>query len=124
MMAVRLLGLDVGEVRTGLAVSDELGITARPLKTVPTEKLAEELQRVLAEQEIRTVVVGRPRHLDGRLGEQARDITATIESIRAGVAAAFIYEDETGTTVAAKDHGGSDAEAARVMLQGYLDEHA
>lgn len=117
----RILGLDVGDARTGVAVSDELGLTARAVTTVSTDQLAAELKQYLAETEATTVVVGRPRHLDGSLGEQAARVDAVVEQLKLAAPAQYVYEDETGTTAAATD--GSDAEAARVMLQGYLDEH-
>ncbi len=121
----RLLGLDVGDRRTGIAVGDELGLTARAVKTVPTSELAAELARLRDEFGVAVIVVGRPRSLDGSLGRQAERIDAIVETRKAAVPASYVYEDETATTVAAAATGdGSDAAAARVMLQGYLDERA
>lgn len=127
----RLLGLDIGDRRTGIAVADELGLTARAVKTVPTAELAAELGRRRDEFGVAVVVVGRPRSLDGSLGRQAARIDAIVETLKAAVPAEYVYEDETATTVAAeaaaaqgRGGDGSDAAAARVMLQGYLDERA
>lgn len=118
----RILGLDVGDARTGLALSDELRITAVPHSVVPTTELAGTLKALTSEHGIRTIVVGRPRHLDGSIGEQAVKIDGIVEQLKLAVPAEYVYEDETGTTAEAASD--SDAEAARGMLQGYLDEHA
>lgn len=116
----RLIGLDIGTVRTGIAVSDELGITARPLETVPTEHLADRLQELVTKHQIETIVVGRPRSLDGSLGQQV-DVTENIVAqLEASIDVAFVYEDETGTTAESAD----DAGAACVMLQGFLAEQS
>lgn len=124
----RLLGLDLGDRRTGIAISDEIGLTARPVRTVETATLSAELRKLRDEFGPMTVVVGRPRSLDGSLGKQAERIDALVESLKMAVPGEYIYEDETGTTKAAAAAAGSrlgeDAEAARVILQGYLDEHA
>ena len=125
----RLLALDIGDRRTGIALSDELGLTARALSTVETSVLGETLAGLQSEHGVTTIIVGRPRSLDGSLGKQAERVDATVEQLKLAAPAAYIYEDETGTTVAAEaDADGSrlgmDAEAARVILQGYLNEHA
>lgn len=121
----RVLGLDIGDRRTGIAVSDELGLTARALETVETAVLPEALAKRQAEFGVGTIVVGRPRSLDGSLGQQAERIDAVVERLKPAVPAEYVYEDETGTTKAAEAQAdGSDAEAARVMLQGYLNEQA
>jgi putative Holliday junction resolvase len=121
----RLLALDIGERRTGIAISDELGLTARALETVETSALADSLKKLQAEQGVGTIIVGRPRSLDGSLGQQAEQVDATVEQLKLSVPAEYVYEDETGTTAAAEAQAdGSDAEAARVILQGYLNEHS
>ncbi len=118
----RVLGLDVGDVRTGVAVSDELGWTARPLVTVPTADLLKNLPELIKKYALERVVVGRPRHLSGGLGAQAEKVDEIVDWLKAELPVEFVYEDESGTTAAAP--GGTDEEAASVMLQGYLDEKA
>lgn len=121
----RLLALDIGDRRTGIAVSDELGLTARAVKTVETAQLPAAVAELRDEFGFDTVVSGRPRSLDGSLGKQAARVDAIVETLKAAVPAEYVYEDETATTVAAEAQAdGSDAEAARVILQGYLNEHA
>lgn len=121
----RLLALDIGDRRTGIAVSDELGLTARAVKTVETAQLPAAVAELRDEFGFDTVVSGRPRSLDGSLGKQAERVDAIVETLKVAVPAEYVYEDETATTAAAEAQAdGSDAEAARVILQGYLNEHA
>ncbi|MEX2043543.1 MAG: RuvX/YqgF family protein [Patescibacteria group bacterium] len=119
--ALKVVAIDLGAARSGLAISDDGGLVARPFKTVPTDRLADEL-RDLAEAGISRFVVGRPRTLEGELGKQAEWVDAQVERLKAAVPATYEYEDETGTTAEAASRGDdSDAGAARVILQGYLD---
>ncbi|MEX1112883.1 MAG: RuvX/YqgF family protein [Patescibacteria group bacterium] len=121
---MRIVAVDLGKARSGLAVSDEAGITARPLTTVPTDRLAEELGK-LVKGGISTVVVGRPRTLSGGLGPQAKWVEDQVSRLKLALPATFVYEDETASTTEAEAGGdGSDAAAARVILQGYLNERA
>ncbi|MEJ7660497.1 MAG: Holliday junction resolvase RuvX [Hymenobacter sp.] len=127
----RILALDVGDVRTGVAVSDELRMTTRALETVATARLASRLPELVSEYGAATVVVGRPRRLDGTLGSQAAKVEVLVAALRQRTAAHFVYEDETGTSKlagTAKSAGeaaaGHDAVAAAVILSGYLDERS
>jgi len=117
----RVLGLDIGTKRTGVAVSDELGLTARPLLTLPTDELAHSLPELLQANQAETIVVGRPRRVDGELGKQAEVTERIVTGLRETVNADWQYEDETATTISGD---GSDESAACVMLQGYLHERA
>ncbi len=123
----RILALDVGDVRTGVAVSDELRVTARALETVATAQLASRLPELVSEYGAATVVVGRPRNLDGTLGSQAAKVETLVAKLRQLSEAHFVYEDETGTSKLAEaaespenPAAGSDAAAAAVILSGYL----
>lgn len=58
---MKLLGLDIGDVWTGIAISDALGITSRPLKTVKTKELISALDEILQTQTVSTIVVGYPQ---------------------------------------------------------------
>lgn len=122
----RILALDVGDVRTGIALSDELGLTVRALETIPTGQLAVRLPQLVEEHQAFVIVVGRPRSLDGSVGAQVSKIEATIAALRPLTDARFEYEDETGSTKAAEAAGAadSDAAAAAEILRGYLAERA
>ena len=65
----RILAIDYGRKRTGLAVSDPLRIIANPLETVPTHTLMEVIKRYVAEHEVDLIVVGMPLQMDGRPAE-------------------------------------------------------
>lgn len=115
----RVLALDVGAARTGIAVSDELRLTARALETVPTDRLEGRLQELITEYSPVVLVVGRPRSLDGSLGQQVEATEKLVEQLQGTIELPFEYEDETGTT----PPSGDDAAAARAILEGYLSEH-
>lgn len=135
----RLLGIDVGEARIGLAISDELGMLAHPLETVkvkegnPIRHVAE----VIAREKIALAVIGLPRNMNGTYGpaaEKAREFAAKLQKEAPGVAVKFW--DERLTTVAAQKQlheAGRNAKnsravidqaAAVLILQGYLDSQA
>jgi putative Holliday junction resolvase len=81
---MRSLGLDIGDKRTGVAVSDAQGILASPLTVIASEgesALIEEILRLAEEYEADCVVIGLPRRLDGRLGEQANKVTALADEL-------------------------------------------
>lgn len=134
---MRALGIDCGEARVGVAVSDEDRRLALPLCTVPREKTveatAEAVARAVADRAIDTVVVGLPLRLDGSEGESARRARALGDAIGAAMGAAPIYWDERLTTAAAerslKATGLTgrerrrvvDQSAAAIILQGFLD---
>ena len=118
---MKTVAIDLGAARSGLAISDESGLLARPLKTVPTKELPDELRQLTADG-VSRFVVGRPRTLDGELGKQAAWVDTQVERLKVAAPANYEYEDETGSTAESAAHGDdSDAGAARVILQGYLD---
>jgi putative holliday junction resolvase len=131
----RVLGIDVGSVRIGLAVSDETHTLASPLATLPNDPrtLWRRLAREMQERQVSRVVIGLPRRLDGSEGEaagHARRFAAELER-RAPIVVEFW--DERFTTAAAERsliEGGVrrrrrreviDAVAAAVLLQSWLD---
>lgn len=67
---MKILALDIGDVWTGIAISDALGITTRPYKTVATEKLKAELQEICELEPIKTIVVGHPKTMKGTKSAQ------------------------------------------------------
>jgi putative Holliday junction resolvase len=116
----RVMALDIGTVRTGIAVSDELRLTTRALEVVSTDQLTSRLSELIAEFAPVVLVAGRPRSLDGSLGEQVRAVEAVVDGLRGAISLPIEYEDETGTT----PPSGDDAAAARAILEGYLSEHS
>jgi putative Holliday junction resolvase len=130
----RILGIDLGRARIGVAVSDELGMLAHPVETIPargdaTRRVAEIVQEKNAER----VVIGLPRHMNGSVGVGAAEALAFAEKLRACVACEVVTWDERMTTMAANralrdsgqksrnSRGVVDQVAAQMILQGYLD---
>jgi putative holliday junction resolvase len=136
MSGGRIMGLDPGERRIGVALSDELRLLATPLtilerrsRTVDFARIAE-LARA---HEVHEIVVGHPRTLGGEIGPQARRAERFADEVGRAVNVPVKLWDERYSTVEATermDRGGkrrpgrrprSDAAAAAVILQGYLD---
>ena len=135
--AGRVLGVDVGTVRVGVALSDPTGVLASPLETLRRAKDGSDLDRLAAlvvEHEVAEVVVGEPRHLSGASGASAQDARAYSEALADRIADVPVQLiDERLSTVTAAGHlreGGLDSRkqrpvidqaAAVVILQQYLD---
>jgi putative Holliday junction resolvase len=131
----RVLALDVGDRRIGVAVSDPLGITARPLTTLVRDRLRADLRAVAAlveEWEAACLVVGDPRLPSGDRGEQSEKVAAFVEALGPAVSVPIEMWDESFTTLAAaerrrerggraaRDRSAIDAEAAAVILEEWL----
>jgi putative Holliday junction resolvase len=118
---VKVLALDYGSARTGVAVSDPTGTLARPLETIArvgTPAGFDRLLAVIRAEEPETVVVGLPLTLRGEHGEQARETAGFVEALRARVDVPGETYDERFTSVLA---GGDDARAAAHLLSSYLE---
>ena len=133
---MRLLGLDVGDRRIGLALSDESATLASGLRTIVRAGLKKdlrELAELVSEHEVAEVVVGLPRKLDGSEGPQARKVLGFVEALKKALRIPVATWDERFTTVAAEHaliEGGVsrgrrkdlvDKVAAVLILQNYLD---
>jgi len=133
---LRALGLDVGERRIGVAVSDPDGTVAVPVTVVERKSEAEALGRIAAlirDHEVDRIVVGMPRSLDGSLGKQARAVQSFAESLKNCTDLPVVDWDERLSTLHAermmveagvkrrKRKGRLDSVAAAIILQGYLD---
>ena len=134
----RILALDIGDKRIGVAVSDELGLLARPLLTITRASKREDLERVtrlVTGHQAEHVVAGYPRSLSGDEGPQAQRVRRYVEALAAVLPVPIELWDERLTTVEAqrrlldagrrkpRDRGQLDAAAAAVILQDYLDAH-
>lgn len=136
---LRILGLDIGSKRIGLAVSDELGFTAQGLETLTCTSPEEDLKRIVAlvgDYGIQEIVVGMPYNMNGSEGPQAQKIKKMMERISSRVEVPVKEWDERLSTVAAErilleaDMSRSkrrkviDKVAAVIILQGYLDRQS
>ena len=130
----RILGIDLGRVRIGIAVSDELGMLAHPVETIPARgNAAARIAEIVREKNAERVVVGLPRHMNGSVGVGAAEALAFAEKLRGCVACEVVTWDERLTTMAANrvlrdsgqktrtSRGVVDQVAAQMILQGYLD---
>ena len=123
----------MGDVRTGVAISDPGRVIASPLQVVPSGELPSYLRRLVDEQDVREVVVGVPRTLGGEVGFQARRILATLDALKRDFPGLrFVEWDERLTTriaaAGSRSRRGSrkmpvrvDHLAAARMLQEYLE---
>jgi putative holliday junction resolvase len=136
----RSLGLDVGDKRIGLAISDSDGILASPLTVIERREVGldiEAITDVINARQVERVIVGLPRSMNGNLGPQAEKVKVFTESLGRKTSVPVEYRDERLTTVMAErlmhsTHSGSrrknkghphrDAQAAALILQSYLDE--
>jgi putative Holliday junction resolvase len=117
---MKVMALDYGSARTGVAVSDPTGTVARPLVAVAkvnTPAGFEELLRLIGDEAPELVVVGLPLTLKGEHGEQARETAEFVERLRAAVETRIEMWDERFTSVLAD---GDDARAAAHLLSSFL----
>jgi len=137
---MRVLGIDVGRRRIGLAISDASGTLARPLTTLEVDQrggvdqVAREIARLMGEEDgLGKVVVGVPARLDGSASDQTAHVAAFMRALTARTTLPIVGEDERLTSRAAesrlalrerdwrKRKARLDAAAAAVILQDYLD---
>jgi putative Holliday junction resolvase len=136
---MRILALDHGTVRIGVALSDELKLIASPLEFIPASPLADVISRLkalLVEKEVELILVGLPRNMDGSLGPAAEKVKDFIAALRGEVAVPVKTWDERLTSAQANRlliSGGVrrekrkekvDGMAAAILLQSYLDATA
>ena len=135
MASRRVLGIDLGEARVGVALSDDLRLLAHPLETIdvsrrdPCARIAE----LAHEKQVEAIIVGVPRNMDGSFGPAAVKAREFIERLRERVPCKVIPWDERLTTVAAeralreagrkaKDQRSViDQAAAQILLQSWID---
>jgi putative pre-16S rRNA nuclease len=135
MASGRVLGIDPGEARVGVALSDDLGLLAHPLETIdvsrqdPCARIAE----LAREKKVETIIVGVPRNMDGSFGPAALKARELIQRLRKRLSCQVIPWDERLTTVAAEralreagrkakeQRSVIDQAAAQILLQSWID---
>ncbi|MCX6973542.1 MAG: Holliday junction resolvase RuvX [bacterium] len=131
----KALGIDLGDARVGVAISDDLGMLAHPLETiaVKTSDVKKRILTLVAERGAQTIIVGMPRNMDGTYGPAATKAKEFIEALRSSTEIKVIAWDERLTTVSAqrslheagkntkKQRPIIDQVAAQIILQGWLD---
>ena len=137
---MRIMGLDYGSVTVGVAISDELLLTAQGIEVIRRKhenKLRQTLGRIeelIKEYHVNKIVLGYPKHLNNTIGDKAKKAEEFADKLRVRTGLEVILWDERLTTVAAHqvlDLGGLnykekamvvDKIAAVIILQGYLDQ--
>jgi len=134
---VRALGLDVGSRRIGVALSDELGITAQPLSVIDAKgDVVAKIAGLCKEHEVDTIVLGLPLSMSGGdRGSSSLRVKELAKLLKARVEAKIVLQDERFSTAEAqrvlllgdvrrdKRRAVVDKVAAALILQGYLDAH-
>ena len=131
----RILAIDFGERRIGLALSDPLGITAQGLPTIDTKKIKDVfayIKDLVVEKDVVKLVVGMPRNMNGSIGPQGEKVKKFIQKLAHKTEAEVIAWDERLTSVQSlrsmremgtkqKRKGVTDRISATLILQSYLD---
>lgn len=133
---MRILALDPGTKRIGVAVSDETKTIAQPLEWIPAEPFAaflDRLKHLLVEKEVDMVLIGLPRNMNGTYGPAAQKAEAFAAAVKSAITVPILMRDERLTTLQAHKmmiQGGvrrekrkdkADKMAAALLLQSYLD---
>ncbi len=133
---MRVLALDYGERRIGVAISDPLGLWARPLAVIERRSREHDYRAIgelVEEHEATLVIVGHPLELHGEVGPQARRVERYAAGLAERLSVPLVLWDERLSTAAAESalreagessrqyRGRLDAVAAAVILQSYLD---
>lgn len=136
---MRILALDHGTVRIGVAVSDELGMLAHPLEAIPAEPVPaflNQLKQLLQEREISLILIGLPRNMDGSHGPAVQKVESFVHLLKETICLPIRTWDERLTTLHAhkllaqtgqrerQRRSKVDSSAAAVLLQSYLDAQA
>ncbi len=132
----RIIGIDYGLKRTGIAISDPLGIFASPVETVPSAKIIEYLKNYTAKEQIGLFVVGYPMNMNNTPSEAARYVDTFLKQLKKNFPQIPVeLEDERFTSVLAhrsmidggmkkmarRDKSVVDKISAGIILQSYLD---
>ncbi len=130
---MRVMGLDVGDKYIGVAISDGLGLTAQGIKTVNRDGCMEAFKIIIEEYEVKSIVVGIPKMLNGTIGIQGEKVLKFVDELKAATPLPVSLWDERLSTVTAekvlieanlsrkKRKGLRDKVSAIVILQNYLD---
>ncbi|MCL5093882.1 MAG: Holliday junction resolvase RuvX [Patescibacteria group bacterium] len=129
----KILAVDVGEKRVGVAISDELQILSFPVATFDIETALEDIANIIKEEGVKKIIIGLPREMSGKMGEKAKESRSFALELGKKLKGIRIdFEDETGTSLLAEERlkkkgvnfrvekGRVDAEAAAIILEGYL----
>lgn len=135
---MRILGIDYGDARVGVAVSDLLGMTAQGVKTIKNtgiKRLLSELSEVLSEYKPEKIVIGLPKNMDGSVGFRAEATYKFAEKLKTVYDGEIVFWDERLSSLGAKRYLNEtntrgqkrknvlDTVAACIILEGYLSKN-
>jgi putative holliday junction resolvase len=133
---MRILAIDHGSKRMGIAVSDELKVIAQPLEFIPAEPfgaLVERLKQIVRDKDVELILVGMPRNMDGSYGPAAVKVQEFVTALKDNIAVPIRFWDERLTSAMAnrlliqgnvrreQRKEKVDKMAAAILLQSYLD---
>ena len=133
---MKILAIDLGDVRSGVAISDANEILASPIGTISEpdkEILLQKILNIIKENKVEKVVLGLPKNMDGTEGDSAKKARVFGENLKNSSGLEVVFQDERGTTLEASgylnvsDVRGKkkkkiiDSVAATIILQNYLD---
>jgi putative Holliday junction resolvase len=134
---MRVLGLDIGDVRIGVALSDPCEILASPLTIITRKEEKADIDLIvdiIEKNQVGLVIAGLPISLNGSIGQQAEKVKSLVAKLEQCTEVPIRFRDERLSTVSAKQmvrevrktgkNTRYDAMAAAIILQGYLDENA
>jgi len=137
MALFRLMGIDFGEVRIGLALSDPLQIISQPFRVIPNNvNTISEIQDIIKTEEVEKIVLGLPQNLDGEDTKKTLEVREFAEILKRNVDIPVIFWDERYSTVEANEklkHMGYsviesrkviDKVAASIILKDYMENQA
>jgi len=128
---MRILGLDVGDKRIGVAVSDEMEIISTPIRVIKNDKKAgEELKKIIDKYNIKKIIIGIPYTLRGEIGAQAQKVIVFIDNVIKNLGIEVDYIDERYTTKIplrcfsknSKNNKEIDKLSAGIILGDYLNK--
>ena len=134
----RALGIDLGDARVGIAISDDLGMLAHPVETVQVKegRVMRRILEIANKKGVDAIVVGMPRNMDGSFGPAAQKAREFIDALKLETPCRVVPWDERLTTVSARrslQEAGKNARAqkamidqvaAQILLQSWLDSQA
>jgi len=135
-MIVRKLGIDYGAKRTGLAITDVMGIVASPLETFMSQGMKQDIEHIVGiinTKQVDTVIIGMPYNMDGTMGKRAKSTEFFGRTLSKAIKVPVIFRDERLTTVEAYDKLNQakvkkkkqkavvDQVAAQIILQDYIN---
>ena len=133
---MRIMGLDIGDKRIGIAISDPTEMLASPFRIISRnseEQSIRELSDLIIQNDIKKIVIGLPYSLDGSLGEQSIKTISYVDKLKIITNIEIVFVDERLSSISAKKLMNAanrkktknkifvDSAAAAVILQGFLD---